>query len=428
MRILLIAYEFPPSASPQSLRWAYLARELSFAGHEMHVLTIDLGGTTAGLPELPPTVKVHRSHAGPVRGLVARRRRQRQLRDKQGHDALPADGNISTAMFRTALKQLASERLQRLAEHVWFPDLRGEWLQSGQRALTRLLHKLNPDVVISSHEPATTLQLGLQAEQAGFRWIADLGDPVLAPYTPSKWRRRAFALEGEVCRRAEHILVTADSARVLLAERHGRHDKVELFTQGFDDRAGNDLPTGSGLFDPDRLELLYTGSFYSFRNADALIEAVRQHPSVRLNIASVVAPSNIIKASRRHPENFRLLGFLPHAVVLQLQREVDVLVNIANNDATQVPGKLYEYLGACRPILHLRNGRTDAPAAIIDRLQRGHVCDNDPVEIGERLVRLADAKRHRTLDDGFRLDRDSVAQFGWSRIGQRLDRLVVETR
>lgn len=428
MRILLIAYEFPPSRSPQSLRWAYLARELSLAGHEMHVLTIDLGGTTAGLPELPPAVNVHRSHAGPVRGLVARRRRQRQLRDKPGHDALPPAGSATDAMFRTTLKRFASEKLQRLAEHVWFPDLRGEWLRSGQRALARLLHELNPDVVISSHEPATTLQLGLQAERAGFRWIADLGDPVLAPYTPPKWRRRAFALESEVCRRADHILVTADSARSLLAQRHGRHDKVELFTQGFDDRAGNDLSAGNGLFDPDRLELLYTGSFYSFRNAQALIEAVGQQPSVRLNIASVVAPASIIQAGRRHPENFRLLGFLPHAVALRLQREADMLVNIANNDGAQVPGKLYEYLGACRPILHLGNGSADAPATLIALLGRGHVCDNDPVEIGERLARLAEAKRHRTLDDGFRLDRDSVAQFGWSRIGQRLDRLVVETR
>src|SRR5690606_37156346 len=33
MRVLLIAYEFPPSPSPQSLRWAYLSRELVALGH-----------------------------------------------------------------------------------------------------------------------------------------------------------------------------------------------------------------------------------------------------------------------------------------------------------------------------------------------------------------------------------------------------------
>ena len=48
MRILLITYEFPPSPSPQSLRWAYLCRELHRLGHDIDVLTIDLGGAAAG--------------------------------------------------------------------------------------------------------------------------------------------------------------------------------------------------------------------------------------------------------------------------------------------------------------------------------------------------------------------------------------------
>src|SRR5690606_21504818 len=53
MQILLIAYEFPPSPSPQSLRWAYLARHLADRGHRISVLTIHLGGETPGLPPLP---------------------------------------------------------------------------------------------------------------------------------------------------------------------------------------------------------------------------------------------------------------------------------------------------------------------------------------------------------------------------------------
>ena len=67
MRLLLIAYEFPPSPSPQSLRWTYLVRELALQGHEVHVLTADLGGTTPGLPPLPDSVRVHRTFPGLLR-------------------------------------------------------------------------------------------------------------------------------------------------------------------------------------------------------------------------------------------------------------------------------------------------------------------------------------------------------------------------
>jgi hypothetical protein len=38
MRILLIAYDYPPLSSPQAIRWYYLSRELARRGVELHVL------------------------------------------------------------------------------------------------------------------------------------------------------------------------------------------------------------------------------------------------------------------------------------------------------------------------------------------------------------------------------------------------------
>ena len=79
MRILLVAYEFPPSPSPQSLRWAYLARKLQALGHDVHVLAPDLPGKGEGLPDIGGLV-VHRVHAGPIVGFIAARSRKEALR------------------------------------------------------------------------------------------------------------------------------------------------------------------------------------------------------------------------------------------------------------------------------------------------------------------------------------------------------------
>ena len=127
-------------------------------------------------------------------------------------------------------------------------------------------------MVISSHEPATTLQLGLRAKQAGFRWVADLADPVLAPYTLPRWQSTARQLEADVCDNADAILVTTPAARGLLMDRHTGMAPVTVLTQGFDDSepaVTRMTPGESGL-----LELLYTGSFYSFRTANTLLRAV----------------------------------------------------------------------------------------------------------------------------------------------------------
>src|SRR5690606_752008 len=151
MRLLLIAYEFPPSPSPQSLRWTYLVRELALQGHEVHVLTADLGGTTPGLPPLPDSVRVQRTFPGLLRGALAMHRDYRQRNPRKpasppATDATPAGDASPTPL--TALrpprnwKQRLSEAVQAAAAMLHFPDIRGEWRRHGRRALRRLLVEL----------------------------------------------------------------------------------------------------------------------------------------------------------------------------------------------------------------------------------------------------------------------------------------------
>lgn len=429
MRILVIAYEFPPSPSPQSLRWAYLSRELHRLGHDVHVLTIDLGGSTPGLPALPAGITVHRTYPGPVRGLIAQRRRYRERArlKASGAPGVPATAAVAAAPSRSGWKHRVSTALQQLGEHVWFPDLRGEWYASARGAMAELLARLQPDVVISSHEPATTLQLGLEAKQAGFGWIADLADPVLAPYTLARWKGKARKLEADVCNLADHVLVTTPSARRLLLERHAGAAPITVLTQGFDD--GDDTPA-AGVVDtaPDLLEMLYTGSFYSFRTADVLLQAVLDTPGVRLNVAAIQLPDELLAASRQCPDRIRLLGFLPHLDALAWQRKADVLVNLANRDPAQVPGKCYEYMGAGRPILHLGDDPDDAVARQVLALDRGWVCAPDATAVAAQLRQLVQRRSEGRLTEGLSLDRPSVSEFGWSRLAARLDAVLRECR
>lgn len=421
MRILLIAYEFPPSPSPQSLRWAYLGRELHRLGHEVHVLTIDLGGSSPGLPDLPTGITVHRTYPGHVRGLIAWRRRHFR-KDRASRATTAASDTPPVTPSRGGWKHRVSAVLQRVGEHIWFPDLRGEWHAYAQARLDELLAEHRPDMVISSHEPATTLQLGLRAKQAGFRWVADLADPVLAPYTLPRWRPTARQLEADVCDNADAILVTTPAARELLMDRHAGMAPVTVLTQGFDDSA----PPASRVAsrEPGTLELLYTGSFYSFRTANTLLQAVLDTPGVRLNIATIQAPDEVVAASRQHPDRIRLLGFLPHLDALAWQRRADVLVNLANRDPAQVPGKCYEYMGAGRPILHLGVDPGDAVAAQVRRRHRGWVCAPDTATVTGQLRQLAQLHANGRLTEGLQLDRAGVVEFGWSQLARRLDELL----
>lgn len=466
MRILLIAYDFPPVPSPQSLRWAYLVREMALAGHEVHVLAPDIPGYGAGgLPEIPENVRMHRVWPGPLMGLLAWRQRRATARsmstvgseasrgDAAGDGADGPHAQLSRARLRLAIKaelqkQTAVHRfIDRTRRKIWgvglnwkgqlvecvksaaslvmFPDVRAEWMPWARRELHRLLEQVRPDVVITSHEPANSIELGLYAKKNGFRWIADLGDPVLAPYTPRRWRKRAFALERMLCEKADMVTVTSEHARQILAERHSLPaERCTVVTQGFDHRFSSEAVQDEvPKFDAERLELLYTGSFYAFRRSGELIRAVLATPGVRLSIATVVAPNEVAEAAVSHPERVRMLGFVAHRQVLALQRRCDVLVNLANDDPVQVPGKLYEYLGTDVPILHVGGCGTDASTRLISITGAGW-CEPASCEaISDRLRQLLEIKRsHGKLQR--KVSTYDVGQHAWQSLAARVAGLI----
>jgi glycosyltransferase involved in cell wall biosynthesis len=433
MRILIIAYEFPPSPSPQSLRWAYLAREMAARGHEVHVLVPDLPGDGAGLPQPGPGVQVHRTTAGPIIGFVARR--ARHTAGRQPPALVP--GQIDEAgLQQRVLEKPPSDlnwkgrlfhQVKALAGALRYPDIRGEWTAVARRALPGLLEQLRPAVVVTSHEPASTLALGFQARQLGIPWVADLGDPVLAPYTPARWRSKACALERRVWVGADAVTVTTDATREVLLRRHGpSRGRCATMPQGYDATLGRRENPFVELFDPKRLELLYTGSFYRFRQPEALIEAVLATPDVRLSIASMQVPASVAVQAGKYPGRVRLLGFVRHTDAVLLQRAADVLVNIANSDPAQVPGKFYEYLGSGRPILHLGRDAHDHAAGLLQRAGAGWVCENAGPAVASTLAALRDAKRSGRLDAELVRDEEALQQYRWDRVSDAYVALLVE--
>lgn len=417
MRILLLAYAFPPLATPQALRWHYLTRELAARGHDVHVLAPDLVVAASESIEVPPGVTVHRCSAGGLTAQIHHYRRRRQ-------NASCAPEPAFDSMERTDVQPGLNWK-GRLHRHIdiglgyfMYPDATSQWLPPARACLRRLLPRLRPDVLVASHEPAGVLQLALDA-RGDTPWIADLGDPVLADYTPMRWHRRAFALESRVMHEAAHIVVTTEATRTRLLRRH-RPDasRISVVSQGFD--AANP-PATRASSTSDALELFYGGRFYAFRDPGALIEAVQRVPGVRLRIASPEISDDVLALCATHPSRIELLGCLSHQDTLHAQRSHDALVNIGNRAIEQTPGKLYEYFGACRPILHLSSTPSDPAEELVARHARGWSCANHVEAIAEQLRQLLERKRAGQLDAHLDLSLAGVATYQWQAQAERIE-------
>ncbi|KAA6187865.1 glycosyltransferase family 4 protein [Thiohalocapsa marina] len=425
IRILLFAYEFPPVLAAQALRWYYLSNELARLGAELDVLSPSIPNLWGFEPTLEASVQVHRCFAGPFVGLSsfgARRFRSQGSPNPEIAAASPSGPSPPTPVER------AYRWARGILDQVVFPDVRTEWLPFAWHAARRLHAKRRYDLIISSHEPGVDLLLGLRAQRAwGLPWLVDLADPLVAPYTP-KWRMRLdVRLERQVCQRADRLLVTTEAVARTLAARHNLPpNRFTWIRQGFDQRwrpapdyeLPEDWPKG-------RFVVLFTGTFYpGFRAPDAFIQALSALKDVHLVLVGDMGP--FAAAFRAIGNRVTLLGKQPHDTCLELQRRADVLINLGNRGDDQVPGKIYEYLGAGRPVLHIATNASDPVPRLLSHLRRGIAVPNESGRIAQALVELQDQWSTDTLDAAFDLGVERVKAFSWQSQAIRLHKLLCE--
>lgn len=386
-------------------------------GVEVHLLVPKLAGSEQERPLAGTAATVHQVFAGPMAGLGAW---------LAAHHSRTADSvGDGTSELATSLnwKGRIAESVKRALGFLLYPDVRAEWNPWASRAMLRLANEINPDVVITSHEPASVLRLGLLAKRRGRTWIADLGDPVCAPYTPGRWKRRAWKLERRVCERANHIIVPQERAASLLRRRHGlSKTRCSVLPQGFDDRTEVvPLRGWRASNDAKCLELLYTGRLYDYRWPAGLFQAVRDVENVRLTLVLPDASANLDRLTDLAGDCIQILGPLPHKKVVAMQRSADVLVNLGYRGLpAQVPAKIYEYLGAERPILHVVLDSNDPGEEFLKPLRRGWICKDNADRLASLLNQLVSRYNAGDLEKGLRLSRARVDRFAYSRQGKCL--------
>lgn len=415
--MLVISHDFPPARSPQAIRALAFTRVLAGQADQVHVLTRTcLPGMAS--PALPANVQVHRSSPGwlesAIDGLVARRRATRE-------GAVPPDQVRAHAAPATLnWKGRLVAKLRRGVDLACFPDGRSLWIPDALRTLDRLGQEQRPDVALVMHEPAASLCVGRRLNAMGVPWLADLADPVLAPYTPRHWRQRARRLEASVLAEAGAASVTNAGTAALLESRHGPLAlPLSVLPQGFWPDAAPPAPGPTGP-----LRLVYTGRFYPTRDPAALLEAVVATQGVELVIAGPEMPATVIAAATRHPDSIRLAGELEHGEALALQAGADVLVSVGNLGTAQSPGKVQEYFGAGRPLLHLFHDPADPAPALITSRRRGLACPARADEVSAALRELASLKSSGGLAERFDLTGATVADYQWDDIGKRLSSLL----
>ncbi len=374
-RLLVVTYHWPPFSGAGAARWTSLVKYLRRLGHEVTVITTPVFGTLESDAE---------SGVVRTRDLAAVGGLRRLLRRPPASAPSPTTEKPAPSLLTRTL----------------VPDAYvASWVPFAAATVRRLLRRRPVDCLITSSPPDSAHLVGLTLGRDRPAWVADFRDgwtfePLRPSFPTGAQRRLDHRLERRVVSSADAAVTATEPITRDLNSRYGVGATTIRNAWDPDLEAEVDAATPPEL-EPDRVNLVYTGSLGGIRGHDdrglltALREIVREDPELaerlRIVIAGPLAGSErrVLSAPDLSPV-VRLVGTLPHPEALGLQREATALLLITSKDTSIATAKVYEYLAAGRPILALA-GENEA-ARIVEETATGVVVAPDDVPGIRRLI------------------------------------------
>ncbi len=367
LRLLVITYYWPPSGGAGVQRCLKFVKHLGHFNVEPTVITVDPAQATypvldeSLLAEVPAGVRIIRT------GTSEPFESYKRLTGR----AVPYGGFANEG--KPGLLQKA---LRFVRGNLFIPDPRRGWNRHALAAVEKLLAAGEQfDAVLTSSPPHSTQLIGLELKRRhGLRWLADMRDPWTDIYyykdlhhTPlAAWLDARY--ERQVLTQANAVLVTSPETKRLFQAKLPQlpSAKFHVLPNGYDEsdfRHASQPPT-------DCLRITHTGTITELYQVEQLLRAVATcastHPDVPLRLQFVGQVSaqlrgQIARAGLLPITEF--IAFVPHDKSVEYLLEASALL-MAIPDVPRnfgiLPGKVFEYLAANKPILCVGPAGSDA--------------------------------------------------------------------
>lgn len=335
--LILIAYSFPPDRNIGAIRPRGIAKYLPYYGWNVFVIT-PLGflprDSRYNVIETYPTFRIRLGYWKRRQNLDYRR-----------------------VVYQPSIK---TRLVSNFFEIVPFPDTKSGWIFHAVFTAIQIIKRNRIDAIISTYSPASSHFIGHKLKKLfpDLIWIADFRDLWSHNHFRKRSRLSLFLfeqIEKKVLSNADFLTTVSDP----LAQKLKRLHKRDCIT----------IPNG---FDPEEYEfrvdldkkfsITYTGSLYDQMNPEILFSVIRKmlseddclHQSMEVNFYTRYNPM-LEKLTKKYGiENIiKQRGIVPREEILRKQKSSQILLLITPLEKGVYTGKLFEYLGARRPVLGL---------------------------------------------------------------------------
>ena len=315
----------------------------------------------------------------------------------------------------------------------WFfqmPDKQRGWLPFALRAGKRAIREENIDVLYSSSTPYTDHLVALRLhKKTGLPWVADFRDPWTLHETysaPSAFHRRMEEkMERSILEKASRVVVAWDGIKEGFLKKYPDipAEKIVTITNGFDpDDFERAKPREFGRF-----TILFSGAIHEpivpitplLEGLKLVEEDVRKEIEVLL--IGRISPRESIILEQSGFDMIKKIPYKPHAEFLDYLCGADVLLLLRELEIRVLPGKIFEYLKAQKPILAIIPPEGDA-AKLIRKTGAGVVVSpQEPGAVAAEITRLYECWKQGELSLSQEVgEKEQIEQFSRVKLTERL--------
>ncbi|MGV3459228.1 MAG: glycosyltransferase family 4 protein [Flavobacterium sp.] len=354
LKVLVISYYWPPAGGPGVQRWLKFVKYLP-----------DYGVTpVVYIPQNPTYPLFDEGLARDVSpGLEILKQPILEPYSWASAFSKHDTQKISSGIIPDKKKQSTLQKLMLWVRgNLFIPDARVLWVKPSVKFLSNFIPDNDIDVIITTGPPHSLHLIGMELQKrSGVKWVADFRDPWTTIGYHKELKLSASAekkhkdLEKKVLNTADAIIVTSPTTKSEFEAITAK--PIEVITNGYDVES-----IGRQQLD-ENFTIAHIGSFLSERNPQILWQALAEcvakseqfSQKFRLKLAGAVSQEVLASIKNAGLESHvDVLGYLSHEQALIEQRKSQVLLMVeidSPHTRCIIPGKLFEYMAAERPIL-----------------------------------------------------------------------------
>ena len=377
-RALIITYYWPPVGGSGVQRWVKFAKYLPSEGWQPVIYTPenpDLSSIDESLlSDIPSEAEIIK------RPIIEPYGNYRKLTGSKGQikiEANPGGGGKGSFLKRLSMW---------VRGNLFMPDPRCLWIGPSVRFLKKYLKEHPVDVIVSTGPPQSMHLIARKVSLAtGTPWVADFRDPWTKIFyfkhlRLGKWaEKKHHKLEQMVLDDATAVVAVSPLVQQDFAEMTST--PVHLVTNGYDESDYVEEVAQDGNFN-----VVHTGLLTAEGNPVELWKALGEKCTKDADFASKFRLVLAGKTDKKVLEDIKATGldqyltdygYIDHDKAVLLQRSASILIlPIREEPETKaiLPGKLFEYLAARRPILGVGTSE-GAMATVLQETGSGKIFD-----------------------------------------------------